>query len=128
MKWFTCVVLFCVTAVLADEDWLDVTTSQGPVRGRRHPKADVYAFYNIPYATAPVGVNKFKVLQLFLVVYKGSRLKLEKGEIHIVTVSRGKQWVVLTISKIRQMLMMVKQNLQLRVDVNVCFFFMFYFY
>nr|WNK22300.1 carboxylesterase 14 [Athetis lepigone] len=60
MEWRTCVVLLCVTAVLADDDWLEVKTAQGPVRGRKDPKADLYAFYNIPYATAPTGVNKFK--------------------------------------------------------------------
>ena len=54
--------LFCVTAVLADDEWREVKTAQGPVRGRKHPSADLYAFYNIPYATAPVGQNKFKVI------------------------------------------------------------------
>nr|AII21988.1 odorant degrading enzyme CXE14 [Sesamia inferens] len=60
MKWRTCAILFCTTAVLADDEWREVKTAQGPVRGRKHPKADLYAFYNIPYATAPVGVDKFK--------------------------------------------------------------------
>nr|ADE05550.1 carboxylesterase [Helicoverpa armigera] len=59
MKWWTCVVFVC-TAVLADDEWREVRTAQGPVRGRKHPTADMYAFYNIPYATAPTGEDKFK--------------------------------------------------------------------
>ncbi|KAJ8733881.1 hypothetical protein PYW07_014432 [Mythimna separata] len=39
---------------------MDVTTTQGVVRGRLHPYEDMYAFYNIPYATAPTGDHKFK--------------------------------------------------------------------
>ncbi|KAJ8734933.1 hypothetical protein PYW08_014183 [Mythimna loreyi] len=60
MEWRTCVVLLCVTAVLADDEWREVNTAQGPVRGRKHPTEDIYTFFNIPYATAPVGVHKFK--------------------------------------------------------------------
>nr|ADE05556.1 carboxylesterase [Helicoverpa armigera] len=59
MKWWTCVVFACA-AVLADDEWREVRTAQGPVRGRKHPTADMYAFYNIPYATAPTGEHKFK--------------------------------------------------------------------
>nr|ADE05557.1 carboxylesterase [Helicoverpa armigera] len=59
MKWWTCVVSACA-AVLADDEWREVRTAQGPVRGRKHPTADMYAFYNIPYATAPTGEHKFK--------------------------------------------------------------------
>nr|XP_049697913.1 esterase FE4 isoform X6 [Helicoverpa armigera] len=59
MKWWTCVVFVCA-AVLADDEWREVRTAQGPVRGRKHPTADMYAFYNIPYATAPTGEDKFK--------------------------------------------------------------------
>ena len=55
-------VLLCVTAVLADDEWREVETTQGPVRGRRHPSEDLYTFFNIPYATAPVGVDKYKVI------------------------------------------------------------------
>ena len=61
MEWRTCVVILCVTAVLADDEWREVKTAQGPVRGRKHPSEDLYTFFNIPYATAPVGVDKFKV-------------------------------------------------------------------
>ncbi|KAJ8733884.1 hypothetical protein PYW07_014435 [Mythimna separata] len=60
MAWRTCVVLLCVTAVLADGEWREVKTAQGTVRGRKHPTADIYTFFSIPYATAPVGVDKFK--------------------------------------------------------------------
>ncbi|XP_047032146.1 esterase B1-like [Helicoverpa zea] len=60
MWWRTCVVLVCVTAVLADEEWRQVNTAQGPVRGQKHPSGHLYAFYNIPYATAPKGADKFK--------------------------------------------------------------------
>ncbi|KAJ8734930.1 hypothetical protein PYW08_014180 [Mythimna loreyi] len=60
MEWRTCVVLLCVTVVLADDEWRTVNTAQGPVRGRKHPTEDIYTFFNIPYATAPVGVDKFK--------------------------------------------------------------------
>uniref|UniRef100_A0A2A4J321 Carboxylic ester hydrolase n=1 Tax=Heliothis virescens TaxID=7102 RepID=A0A2A4J321_HELVI len=59
MKWWTCVVLMCAAA-LADDEWWEVRTAQGPVRGRKHPTEDIYTFYNIPYATAPTGQDKFK--------------------------------------------------------------------
>lgn len=38
-----------------------VMTSQGPVRGQKESDG-VYTFYNIPYATAPTGEDKFKVI------------------------------------------------------------------
>ncbi|XP_035429428.2 cholinesterase 1 isoform X1 [Spodoptera frugiperda] len=60
MQWQTCVLLLCATAILADDEWREVKTAQGVVRGRKHPTEDIYTFYNIPYATAPVGVDKFK--------------------------------------------------------------------
>nr|XP_049697918.1 esterase FE4 isoform X5 [Helicoverpa armigera] len=59
MKWWTCVVFMCA-AVLADDEWREVRTAQGPVRGRKHPTEDIYTFFNIPYATAPTGQDKFK--------------------------------------------------------------------
>lgn len=61
MQLQTCVFLVSVLAISANEDWLQVNTPQGPVRGLKQPNEEVYAFYNIPYATAPVGVDKFKV-------------------------------------------------------------------
>ncbi|CAH0600390.1 unnamed protein product [Chrysodeixis includens] len=68
MELWTCVLLLCAAAVCvtceqqppSDEDWLELDTPQGPVRGRRDPNADVYAFYGIPYATAPTGANRYK--------------------------------------------------------------------
>ncbi|XP_026726289.1 cholinesterase 1-like [Trichoplusia ni] len=68
MKLWTCVLLLCAAAVCvtceqppSDEDWLELDTPQGPVRGRRDPDADhLYVFYNIPYATAPTKEDKFK--------------------------------------------------------------------
>ncbi|KAJ8734937.1 hypothetical protein PYW08_014187 [Mythimna loreyi] len=60
MAWRKCVFLWCVTAVLADGDWLEVEIEQGPVRGQKHSSGDLYSFYNIPYATGPSGENKFK--------------------------------------------------------------------
>ncbi|XP_022822477.1 esterase FE4-like [Spodoptera litura] len=60
MQWQTCVLLLCVTAILADDEWREVKTAQGPVRGYKHPTEDIYTFHNIPYATAPVGVDRYK--------------------------------------------------------------------
>ncbi|XP_026726294.1 esterase E4-like [Trichoplusia ni] len=68
MKLSLSVLLLCAAAVCvtceqppSDEDWLELDTPQGPVRGRRDPDADhLYSFYNIPYATTPVGENKYK--------------------------------------------------------------------
>ncbi|XP_053601340.1 esterase E4-like [Plodia interpunctella] len=37
-----------------------VQTAQGPVRGRKDPLTGVFAFYDIPYAKAPIGSEKFK--------------------------------------------------------------------
>ncbi|CAG9782834.1 unnamed protein product [Diatraea saccharalis] len=57
------VVLICVCVVLtqssAQESKL-VNINQGPIIGYKAEGADVFAFYNIPYATAPTGPHKFK--------------------------------------------------------------------
>ncbi|KAJ2952221.1 hypothetical protein O0L34_g4498 [Tuta absoluta] len=37
-----------------------VQIDQGPIRGYRYASADIFAFYNIPYATAPTGKDRFK--------------------------------------------------------------------
>ena len=66
MEWRTCVVLLCVTAVVAEDEFWTVALEQGPVRGIRHSSGELYEFYNIPYATGPVGVDRFKVLVLTL--------------------------------------------------------------
>ncbi|XP_026726295.1 juvenile hormone esterase-like [Trichoplusia ni] len=67
MKLWTCVLLLCAAAVCvtceqppSDEDWLELDTPQGPVRGRRDPNSDIYAFYNIPYVTQPLNEDKYK--------------------------------------------------------------------
>lgn len=38
-----------------------VTIVQGPVRGYKANGSDVFEFFGIPYATAPIGTDKFKV-------------------------------------------------------------------
>ncbi|CAH0600386.1 unnamed protein product [Chrysodeixis includens] len=68
MKLWTCVLVLCAAAVCvtceqqppSDEDWLELDTPQGPVRGRKDPDTDLYVFYNIPYATTPVKKDKYK--------------------------------------------------------------------
>ncbi|KAI5646472.1 carboxylesterase family domain-containing protein [Phthorimaea operculella] len=37
-----------------------VQIDQGPVRGYRYASEGIFAFYNIPYATAPTGKDRFK--------------------------------------------------------------------
>ncbi|CAH0600385.1 unnamed protein product [Chrysodeixis includens] len=67
--WLYVLLLLCAAAVCvtceqqppSDEDWLELDTPQGPVRGRRDPEADhLYVFHSIPYATAPVGEHKYR--------------------------------------------------------------------
>ncbi|CAH0600382.1 unnamed protein product [Chrysodeixis includens] len=59
-----CAAAVCVTCEQqppSDEDWLELDTPQGPVRGRRDPDADhLYVFYNIPYVTTPTKENRYK--------------------------------------------------------------------
>ncbi|XP_026726278.1 uncharacterized protein LOC113492798 [Trichoplusia ni] len=40
-------------------EWKEVRISQGVLRGRKDPEGP-YAFYNIPYATAPIGADRYK--------------------------------------------------------------------
>lgn len=60
-----CVVLALgaiAVAASGAEEWMQVeVVDQGPVRGRLDPDGGLYRFYNIPYATAPTGRDKFKV-------------------------------------------------------------------
>ncbi|CAH1643313.1 unnamed protein product [Spodoptera littoralis] len=60
--WKCLVLVFCiyVNLVYADDVWRHVNITQGQVRGRMVPEGGVYAFYNIPYATAPTGSNRYK--------------------------------------------------------------------
>nr|XP_021196189.2 juvenile hormone esterase [Helicoverpa armigera]WRX06141.1 CCE001v [Helicoverpa armigera] len=60
MLWYVILVLCAVSLSIQNEaDLKVVNISQGPVRGRKDPDG-IYVFYNIPYATAPTGDNKFK--------------------------------------------------------------------
>ena len=62
-----CVALICFTLailVIGQEDWRLVNIAQGPVRGRLDPEGGLHVFYNIPYATAPTGADRFKVNML----------------------------------------------------------------
>lgn len=62
--WRFVTLLLCVYAVLSncdDSEWRQVRIGQGEVRGRKDPGGGLYAFYNIPYATAPTGKDRFKV-------------------------------------------------------------------
>ncbi|XP_041974258.1 juvenile hormone esterase-like [Aricia agestis] len=52
-------VLF-LSSVLAEDVSRVVVTSQGAVRGYKDKDHDLFAFYNIPYATAPTGTNRFR--------------------------------------------------------------------
>ncbi|XP_075984511.1 para-nitrobenzyl esterase-like [Anticarsia gemmatalis] len=56
-----CLVVLCFSSIFAQDegDWRFVKTAQGHVRGRKEPDG-VYVFYNLPYATAPSGDDKFK--------------------------------------------------------------------
>lgn len=40
---------------------LEVHLTQGNVRGYKEPGSNYFGFYGIPYATAPVGIDRFKV-------------------------------------------------------------------
>nr|CAJ2313416.1 Carboxylic ester hydrolase [Metisa plana] len=50
----------CAWVVAEERASRVVSTTQGPVRGYRRPHTSYYAFYSIPYATAPTGHQKFK--------------------------------------------------------------------
>ncbi|XP_021184119.2 para-nitrobenzyl esterase [Helicoverpa armigera] len=54
---------WCVGFLLVSakkDEWLEVQTAQGPIWGRKNTIDKIYAFYNVPYATAPTGEDKFK--------------------------------------------------------------------
>ncbi|CAH1643303.1 unnamed protein product [Spodoptera littoralis] len=71
MKSSMCVLVFYLAVVITAEEWREVKIAQGTLRGRKNPEKDVFVFYNVPYATAPVGKNKFKTDKnnLSVVVY-----------------------------------------------------------
>ncbi|CAH0698879.1 unnamed protein product [Spodoptera exigua] len=54
------VVLFCCIADVLGDGSRVVNITQGPVRGRLLPGGGVYGFYNIPYASAPTGADRYK--------------------------------------------------------------------
>ncbi|XP_022826306.1 cholinesterase 1-like [Spodoptera litura] len=59
--WLSILTFYLFTIfVEGQEDWRMVNITQGPVRGHRDPGGDLYLFYNIPYATAPTGIDRFK--------------------------------------------------------------------
>ncbi|XP_049697930.2 cholinesterase 1 [Helicoverpa armigera] len=60
--WKCVVLVFYIFAVLVHGEGGSriVTIDQGPVRGRMDPEGGLYVFYNIPYATAPTGTDRFK--------------------------------------------------------------------
>ncbi|CAH1643315.1 unnamed protein product [Spodoptera littoralis] len=58
--WKLVVLLFCCLAIVLGDDSRVVSTAQGPVRGRLLPSGGVYGFYNIPYASAPTGADRYK--------------------------------------------------------------------
>ncbi|GBP72730.1 Esterase B1 [Eumeta japonica] len=55
-----------------------VRTAQGPVRGHRDPGTHYYAFYSIPYATAPTGRDKFKLTQLLVLPTPNLSLAIQR--------------------------------------------------
>lgn len=62
MWWSTCLSLCAILASVRPDstDSREVKISQGTVKGYRDPEGDLFAFYNIPYATAPSGTARFK--------------------------------------------------------------------
>ncbi|XP_021181761.3 para-nitrobenzyl esterase [Helicoverpa armigera] len=60
MRRLLIVLCLVVLSKCDDNEWRQVRTAQGHVRGRRDPEGGLYAFYNIPYAIAPRGRERFK--------------------------------------------------------------------
>ncbi|KAI5638923.1 carboxylesterase family domain-containing protein [Phthorimaea operculella] len=56
-----CIVLGAIFCAIAQaEDSRTVVIEHGPVRGYKDPEGGYFVFYNIPYATAPSGKDRFK--------------------------------------------------------------------
>ncbi|KAJ8733890.1 hypothetical protein PYW07_014441 [Mythimna separata] len=55
-------VVLCTFAILvqSEDGYRDVQIAQGTVRGHYEPLNKLYVFFNIPYATAPTGPNRYK--------------------------------------------------------------------
>lgn len=61
------VILVSIVATNAQvQDSRVVLIEQGPVRGYREPERNLYAFYSIPYATAPTGRDRYKVFYVMI--------------------------------------------------------------
>ncbi|GBP72731.1 hypothetical protein EVAR_75350_1 [Eumeta japonica] len=60
---WTCVLMLVGLSAALDRPSRVAHTAQGPVRGYKDPRGDYYAFYSIPYATAPTGPHKFKSME-----------------------------------------------------------------
>ena len=62
------VVILCTFVVFVQSAvvWRDVEITQGTVRGHLDPNGGLFVFYNVPYATAPIGPEKFKVNETYV--------------------------------------------------------------
>lgn len=49
-----------------------IQISQGPVRGYKDTDEEVFIFRSIPYATAPTGVHRYKVMKLYQTIHFAS--------------------------------------------------------
>lgn len=54
-------VLFEPSSGSDDVKFRIVNTTSGPVKGYKSSRGDFFAFFGVPYATAPTGIHKFKV-------------------------------------------------------------------
>lgn len=58
-------ILLLVVSVLSQEPKARVVnTAQGPVRGYLEPKFGLFGFYGVPYASTPLGTQRFRVYLL----------------------------------------------------------------
>lgn len=58
-------VVFCFLCTVTSSEndpWRLVQLSQGAVRGYKDPDLEIFSFYGIPYAKAPTGTDRFKVI------------------------------------------------------------------
>lgn len=52
----------CTVTSTENDQWRLVELGQGAVRGYKDPDLDIFSFYGIPYAKAPTGTDRFKVI------------------------------------------------------------------
>ncbi|CAH0406090.1 unnamed protein product [Chilo suppressalis] len=78
--WTRWLLLLVAITIVSSEERIEriVQTPQGPVRGFKEPEYDIFAFYGIPFASAPTGPHKFSApypppawLQTFDAIDKG---------------------------------------------------------